>query len=53
MTLGRKKEDWRLNTPTLQQPTPSNVSIRGQLGPDDLTMATPVKTLLQERLCVL
>ena len=31
-TLGRKKEDCRLNTSTLQQQTPSNVSLRHQLG---------------------
>ena len=31
-TLGLKKEDCRLNTSTLQQQTPSNVSLRHQLG---------------------
>ena len=31
-TPGRKKEDCRLYTSTLQQQTPSNVSFRRQLG---------------------
>ena len=31
-TPGRKKEDCRLYTSTLQQQTPSNVSLRHQLG---------------------
>ena len=34
-TLGRKKEDCRLNTSILQQQTPSNVSLRHQLGSDN------------------